>query len=171
MNADSFSSLLELRQQIIQQSTVDWPSTRHRLESVGVVNGVEFINDSKATNVDLTWYALERLEGEVVWIVGSMDERQDYTSLKEIVKDKVSAIVCLGRIHAPIFKTFMADTEVIVGTSSAKEAVQASFALAKGNTKVILSPACSSHDLFENFEDRGHQFEAAIEELMNEHNA
>lgn len=166
-DAESFSSLLELRRQIISESTSDVQSTRHRQELVRTVSGVDFINDSKATSVDLTWFSLERLEGDLVWIVGGLQEGQDYTMLKELVQDKVRGIVCLGRESSKIYKTFMACTEVIVGASTADEAVKAARTLAKPGDKVILSPACASHDLFESYEDRGDQFVKAVNRLID----
>jgi len=163
---ETFNSLLELRRQILNESVSDVQSTRHRQEVVGVVNDVEFINDSKAVSVDLTWYSLERLEGELIWIVGGLQEGQDYTMLKELVQDKVRGIVCLGRESSKVYKTFMACTEIIVGASTAEEAVKAALALAKPGQKVILSPACPSHDLFESYEDRGNQFTKSVQKLI-----
>jgi len=163
---EMFNSLLELRKQILEESVSDVQSTRHRQEVIGVWNDIEFINDSKATNVDLTWYSLERLQGTAVWIVGGLQAGQDYSMLKELVSDKVRAVVCLGRENGNVFKTFLTDAEVIVGASTADEAVKAAVALAKPGDKVILSPACSSHDLFESYEDRGNQFTKAVLKLI-----
>lgn len=163
---DMFNNLLELRKQIIEQSVSDVQSTRHRLETITTWNDIAYINDSKATNVDLTWYSLERMEGNVVWIVGGFQEGQDYDKLKDLVHDKVKAIVCLGKTHSKVFKTFIGNTEVIVGTSSANEAVKAATALASEGDTVLLSPACSSHDLFESYEDRGNQFTKAVKQLL-----
>jgi UDP-N-acetylmuramoylalanine--D-glutamate ligase len=159
---EMFNSLLELRKQILEESVSDVQSTRHRQELVGTWNNIEFINDSKATNVDLTWYSLERLQGTAVWIVGGLQAGQDYSMLKELVADKVRGIVCLGRENSNVFKTFLTDADVIVGASTADEAVKAAVALAQPGDKVILSPACSSHDLFESYEDRGNQFTKAV---------
>ncbi len=163
---DMFNSLLELRKQILEESVSDVQSTRHRQEHIGTLNEVEFINDSKATNVDLTWYSLERLQGTAVWIVGGLQAGQDYSMLKELVADKVRAVVCLGRENGNVFKTFLTDADVIVGASTADEAVRAAFTLARPGDKVILSPACSSHDLFESYEDRGDQFTKAVRKLI-----
>jgi len=163
---DIFNSLLELRKQIIEESVSDVQSTRHRQELVGRWNNIEFINDSKAVNVDLTWYSLERLEGTAVWIVGGLENGHDYTMLKELVKDKVRAIVCLGRESSKVFKTFLSCADVIVGASSAEEAVKAAATLAQPGDKVILSPACSSHDLFESYEDRGNRFTDAVKKYI-----
>ncbi len=160
-------SIAELRKEILENSLSDVQSTRHRQEVVGSVNGIEFINDSKATSVDLTWFSLDRLEGEVIWIVGGMQEGQDYSMLRDLVRSKVKGIVCLGRESSKVYKTFMASTDVIVGASTADEAVKAAFALARSGQKVILSPACPSHDLFESYEDRGNQFTHAVLKLVS----
>lgn len=165
---EMFNSLLELRKQIIEESVSDVQSTRHRLEFIGSWNEIEFINDSKATNVDLTWYSLERLQGTAVWIVGGLQEGQDYGMLKELVKDKVRGIVCLGRENSKVFKTFMTEADVIVGASSAEEAVKAATTLAQPGDKIILSPACSSHDLFDSYSDRGNQFTKAVRNLIED---
>jgi UDP-N-acetylmuramoylalanine--D-glutamate ligase len=160
-------SLADLRKEILENSVRDLRGSGHRMESVGTVNGIEFINDSGAVSVDLTWFSLERTEGELIWIVGGMQEGQDYAMLKELVQGKVKGIVCLGRESSRVYKTFMACTEVIVGASTADEAVKAALALARPGQKVILSPACPSHDLFESYEDRGNQFAKAVGRLMN----
>lgn len=163
---EMFNSLLELRKQIIDESISDVRSTRHRQEVIGTHNGIEYINDSKATNVDLTWYSLERLNSTAVWIVGGLQDGQDYGMLKELVSDKVRGIVCLGRENSKVFKTFMSYADVIVGASTAENAVKAATALAQPGDKVILSPACASHDLFDSYEDRGNQFTKAVKNLI-----
>jgi UDP-N-acetylmuramoylalanine--D-glutamate ligase len=159
-------SIAELRKQIIDNSTRDLSGSGHRTEHVGTVNGIEFINDSGATSASLAWFSLERVEGEAIWIVGSLQEGQDYSDLKEVVRGKVKGIVCLGRESSKVYKTFMACTEVIVGASTAEEAVRAALALAKPGQKVILSPACPSLDMFESYEDRGNQFTKAVGRLI-----
>lgn len=163
---EMFNSLLELRKQIIDESISDVRSTRHRQEVIGTHNDIEYINDSKATNVDLTWYSLERLNSTAVWIVGGLQDGQDYGMLKELVSDKVRGIVCLGRENSKVFKTFMSYADVIVGASTAENAVKAATALAQPGDKVILSPACASHDLFDSYEDRGNQFTKAVKNLI-----
>ena len=163
---EMFNSLLELRKQIIDESISDVRSTRHRQEVIGTHNGIEYINDSKATNVDLTWSSLERLDSPAVWIVGGLQDGQDYGMLKELVADKVRGIVCLGRENSKVFKTFMTYADVIVGASTAEDAVKAATALAQAGDKVILSPACASHDLFDSYEDRGNQFTKAVKNLI-----
>ncbi len=164
---DMFNSLLELRKQIIEESVSDVQSTKHRQEYIGKWKGLEFINDSKAINVDLTWYSLERMEGTAVWIVGGLENGHDYSMLKELVTDKVRGIVCLGRENSRIFKTFLSSVDVIVGANTADEAVEAAVALAQPGDKIILSPACASHDLFDSYEDRGDQFTKAVKKLIN----
>jgi UDP-N-acetylmuramoylalanine--D-glutamate ligase len=164
---DMFNSLLELRKQIIEESVSDVQSTKHRQEFIGKWKDIEFINDSKAINVDLTWYSLERMEGTAVWIVGGLENGHDYSMLKELVRDKVRGIVCLGRENSRIFKTFMSSVDVIVGANTADEAVEAAVTLAQAGDKVILSPACASHDLFDSYEDRGDQFTNAVKKLIN----
>ncbi len=164
---DEFNSLLDLRKQIIEESVSDVQSTKHRQEFIGKWKGVEFINDSKAVNVDLTWYSLERMEGTVVWIVGGLKNGHDYSMLKDLVKDKVRGIVCLGEEYSNIFKAFMTSVEVIVGANTADEAVIAALELAQSGDKIILSPACASHDLFDSYEDRGDQFTNAVQRLIN----
>lgn len=159
-------SIAELRKQIIDNSTRDLSGSGHRMEHVGTVNGIEFINDSGATNAGITWFSLERIEGEAIWIVGSLQEGQDYSDLKELVQGKVKGIVCLGRESSKVYKTFMVCVDVIVGASTADEAVKAALALAKPGQKVILSPACPSLDLFESYEDRGKQFTNAVLRLI-----
>jgi len=135
------------------------------LQSVGKISGISFINDSKATNVNSTWYALESMPGEVVLILGGVDKGNDYSMLKELVKQKVKAIVCLGKDNERIHRAFEDVVDVIVNTSSAAEAVQTSYYLATKGDTVLLSPACASFDLFKNYEDRGRQFKQAVKEL------
>jgi UDP-N-acetylmuramoylalanine--D-glutamate ligase len=129
------------------------------------VHGIEFINDSKATNVNSTWYALESMSNPVVWIVGGVDKGNDYTMLEELVRARVKAIVCMGKDNAKIHKAFNGIVSSIVDAGSAIEAVKAAYLLGKKGDTVLLSPACASFDLFENYEDRGRQFKSAVREL------
>jgi UDP-N-acetylmuramoylalanine--D-glutamate ligase len=129
------------------------------------VQGIEFINDSKATNVNSVWYALESMNTKVVWIVGGVDKGNDYSMLKDLVKDKVKAIVCLGKDNKKIHEAFDDLVEIIVNTSSASEAVNVAYHLSKKGDTVLLSPACASFDLFKSYEDRGQQFKDAVKEL------
>ena len=126
---------------------------------------MQFINDSKATNVNSAWYALESMQTPVIWIVGGIDKGNDYNEPMDLVKEKVKAIVCLGIDNSKIHAAFESVVELIVDTRSAQEAVQQSFRLSSPGDSVLLSPACASFDLFENYEDRGRQFKAAVKEL------
>jgi len=159
------SKLLEIRNESIRESLMDFKNVEHRLEFVAKINGIEFINDSKATNVNSTWYALESMNLPTVWIVGGVDKGNDYESLLLLVKEKVKAIVCLGKDNAKIKEAFSGTVSVIVEAGSALEAVAMSYRLAKKDEIVLLSPACASFDLFENYEDRGAQFKAAVRSL------
>jgi UDP-N-acetylmuramoylalanine--D-glutamate ligase len=159
------SKLLEIRNESIRESLMDFKNVEHRLEFVAKINGIEFINDSKATNVNSTWYALESMSKPTVWIVGGVDKGNDYESLLPLVKEKVKAIVCLGKDNAKIIEAFSGTVDVIAESNSALEAVAMSYRLAKKDETVLLSPACASFDLFENYEDRGAQFKAAVRAL------
>jgi UDP-N-acetylmuramoylalanine--D-glutamate ligase len=159
------AKLLDIRNETLRESMGDFKNIEHRLESVGKISGISFINDSKATNVNSTWYALESMPGEVVLILGGVDKGNDYSMLKELVKQKVKAIVCLGKDNERIHRAFEDVVDVIVNTSSAAEAVQTSYYLATKGDTVLLSPACASFDLFKNYEDRGRQFKQAVKEL------
>ena len=165
MAAGIAAQLIEIRKETIKQSLSDFQNISHRLEFVASVHGISFINDSKATNINATWYALEYVDKPTVWIVGGVDKGNDYETLKLLVKEKVKAIICLGLDNANIHKAFADVVDVIVDTESAKEAVDASYHLAEKGEIVLLSPACASFDLFENYEDRGNQFKQAVNEL------
>lgn len=157
--------LVEIRKSIVRESLEDFENVEHRLEFVAKVNGIEFINDSKATNINSTWYALETMENPVVWVMGGVDKGNDYSELSNLVKDKVKAIICLGIDNQKIIKAFGHLVETIVEVASATEAVAYAYRLAKKNETVLLSPACASFDLFENYEDRGNQFKQAVRKL------
>jgi UDP-N-acetylmuramoylalanine--D-glutamate ligase len=159
------SRLLEIRSESLKQSLSDFKNAEHRLEHVAKIQNVEFINDSKATNVNSAWYALESVNTPIVWIAGGVDKGNDYTILKNLVKDKVRAIVCLGVDNEKLHEVFSDVVDVMVNASSAKEAAELSFHLAQKGDTVLLSPACASFDLFKNYEDRGEQFKAAVKEL------
>ncbi len=165
MAASLAARIVDVRKETIRESLQDFQNVEHRLEFVASINGVEFINDSKATNVNSTWYALESMEKPTVWICGGQDKGNDYNELTEIVKGKVKAIVCLGVDNKKIIKAFEGLVETIVETKTAREAVAASYKLAKKGDAVLLSPACASFDLFQNYEDRGMQFKAAVRGL------
>lgn len=157
--------VLEIRKETIRESLSDFENIEHRLEFVAKVHGIEFINDSKATNVNSSWYALESMNNPVVWIVGGQDKGNDYNMLSDIVKEKVKGIVCLGKENSKIVKFFKNMVPVIEQASSADEAVRLAYRLARKGDTVLLSPACASFDLFENYEDRGHQFKNAVRSL------
>ena len=135
------------------------------MEPVITVCGVNFINDSKATNVNSTWYALECMENKSVWIVGGVDKGNDYSELFPVVAKKVKAIVCLGKDSKKIIEAFKDKVATIVETATMEEAVRSSYYLAKKDETVLLSPACASFDLFSNYEDRGRQFKEAVRKL------
>ncbi|HMZ47519.1 MAG TPA: UDP-N-acetylmuramoyl-L-alanine--D-glutamate ligase [Flavobacteriales bacterium] len=165
MAAGIAARVLEVRNETIRESLSDFQNVEHRLERVATVNGVEFINDSKATNVNSTWFALESMEKPVIWIVGGTDKGNDYSTLQDLVKSKVKAIVCLGKDNTPIHKAFAHLDKPMVDTESAAAAVQQGYDLAEAGDIVLLSPACASFDLFENYEDRGRKFKAAVRTL------
>lgn len=159
------SRILEIRKDIVRESLEDFVNVEHRLEFVAKVHGIEFINDSKATNVNSTWYALETMEKPTVWIVGGVDKGNDYSELLELVKGKVKAIICLGLDNQKIIEAFTGAVETIVEAKSAMEAVAYAYRLAKKEETVLLSPACASFDLFENYEERGNKFKEAVRAL------
>ncbi|MBE9603054.1 UDP-N-acetylmuramoyl-L-alanine--D-glutamate ligase [Pedobacter sp. MC2016-24] len=159
------AKVLDIRNSTIRESMGDFKNVEHRLEHVAKISGVDYINDSKATNVNSTWYALESVSADVILIMGGVDKGNDYEMLKDMVKQKVRAIVCLGKDNKRIHEAFEDDVEIIVNTFSAHEAVQVAYHLAKKGNTVLLSPACASFDLFNNYEDRGNQFKAAVKEL------
>jgi len=165
MAAAIAGKVLNIRKDVIRESLADFQGVEHRLEPVIRVSGINFINDSKATNVNSTWYALECMETPVVWIVGGIDKGNDYSELFPVVKQKVKAVVCLGKDNRKIMDAFRDKVPTIVETSSMEEAVRASYYLAKKGETVLLSPACASFDLFSNYEDRGRQFKSAVRNL------
>jgi UDP-N-acetylmuramoylalanine--D-glutamate ligase len=165
MAAGVISRLFDIRKDIIKESMSEFQGVEHRLEFVTRVHGIEFINDSKATNVNSTWFALESMTRPVIWIVGGLDKGNDYSSLKSLVKAKVKAIVCLGLDNSKILEDFSDLVPVIQETSTAKDAVVAAYNLGKTGDVVLLSPACASFDIFNNFEDRGMQFKRAVYDL------
>lgn len=165
MAAGVAARILEIRKDVIRDSLSDFESIEHRLETVVTVYGVDYINDSKATNINSTWYALETIDKKIVWIVGGVDKGNDYSILAEIVKEKVKAIVCLGKDNAKIIEAFKGDIETIVEANNMTEAVGYSYQLASKDDVVLLSPACASFDLFDNYEDRGRQFKEAVRSL------
>ncbi len=165
MAASIAAKVLAIRKDVIRESLADFQGVEHRLEPVITVCGINFINDSKGTNVNSTWYALECMETDVVWIAGGIDKGNDYSELFTVVKQKVKAIVCLGKDNRKIIEAFKDKVGTIVETTSMEEAVRSSYYLAKKGQTVLLSPACASFDLFSNYEDRGRQFKQAVRNL------
>ena len=157
--------LLEIRKDLIRESLGDFVNAEHRMEFVAKVNGIEFINDSKATNINATWFALESIEKPTIWVVGGVDKGNDYNELTDLVKQKVKAIICLGVDNKKIIDAFTGVVDTIVEANSALEAVALAYQLGKKEDVVLLSPACASFDLFENYEDRGNQFKKAVRML------
>lgn len=157
-------STMDIRKNKIREAVQTFESLEHRMEPVATVRGVEFINDSKATNVNSTWFALESMNKPTVLILGGIDKGNDYSLITDLVKEKVKAIVCLGVDNKKIHEAFGKDVKV-VDTASADEAVYAAFHLATVGDVVLLSPACASFDLFKNYEDRGTQFKKAVRDL------
>lgn len=158
-------SIIGIRKSKIREAVQSFESIEHRMEFVVAVRGVDFINDSKATNVNSTWYALESMNKPVILIMGGVDKGNDYSMLEELVKEKVKAIVCLGVDNTKIHQAFKNDVPQILDTASAEDAVKSSFAIAAPGDVILLSPACASFDLFHNYEDRGDQFKKAVRNL------
>ena len=156
---------VNIRNEMVRESMADFKGVEHRLERFLKVHGIEFINDSKATNINSTWYALESMSQPTVWIVGGIDKGNDYSQLIELVKKKVKAIVCLGIDNSKIMEAFKQVGIDMVETQSMEDAVRSAYYLARNGDTVLLSPACASFDLFENYEDRGYQFKNAVKEL------
>jgi UDP-N-acetylmuramoylalanine--D-glutamate ligase len=165
MAAAVIANILEVRNDSIRESMSNFHNMEHRLESVSKVNGVEYINDSKATNVNSTWYALESMDKPVIWIAGGVDKGNDYADLKPLVKEKVKLIICMGLDNIKIHRAFQSDVDMIINTSSAKEAVHVASRMASSGDAVLLSPACASFDLFDSYEDRGRKFKNAVRSL------
>ena len=154
-----------IRKERIREAIQSFEALEHRMEHVNTIRGVEFINDSKATNVNSTWYALESMEKPTILILGGIDKGNDYSLIRDLVKEKVKAIVCLGVDNRKIHEAFRNDVALMVNTASAEEAVKAAFHFANKGDVVLLSPACASFDLFKNYEDRGEQFKKAVRDL------
>ena len=165
MAASTVAHLLKIRNATIRESLEGFQGAEHRLEQVLTINKVQYVNDSKATNVNATYYALESMNTPTVWIVGGVDKGNDYKALFPFVNEKVKAIICLGKDNEALFDAFGTMVENIIETQSMSEAVQIAYKIATAGESVLLSPACASFDLFENYEDRGHQFKAAVRQL------
>lgn len=165
MAAGIAGMVFQIRNEQLRESLSAFQGVEHRLERFLTVHGIEFINDSKATNVNSTWYALESMQKPVVWIAGGIDKGNDYSMLRQLVKEKVKAIVCLGKDNSKLHAAFSGILKNIVDASSMEEAVKAAYYLARNGDSVLLSPACASFDLFENYEDRGKQFKEQVRNL------
>lgn len=165
MAASIASTIIGLRKEKIRVAIESFENLEHRMETVSTIRGVEFINDSKATNVNSTWYALESMTKPTILILGGVDKGNDYSLIRDLVKEKVKAIVCLGKDNRKIHEAFQNDVPLMLNTSNAEEAVQAAFHFANKGDVVLLSPACASFDLFKNYEDRGNQFKQAVRNL------
>jgi len=165
MAAGISGSILNLRKEVIRECLSDFQGVEHRLERFLRVHNIEFINDSKATNINSVWYALESMNTPVVWIVGGIDKGNDYSQLFGLVKEKVKAIVCLGKDNSKIIAAFSGKVKQIVDTKNIEEAVRSAYFLAEKGDTVLLSPACASFDLFKNYEERGRQFKDAVRNL------
>jgi UDP-N-acetylmuramoylalanine--D-glutamate ligase len=159
------ASVIGIRKEKIREAVENFEALEHRMEPVMSIRGVEFINDSKATNINSTWYALESMNKPVVLILGGVDKGNDYSLIMDLVKEKVKAIVCLGTDNTKLHQAFGKEVSVMVNTESMQDAVQACFHLASKGDVVLLSPACASFDLFKNYEDRGRQFKEAVKQL------
>ena len=165
MAASTASTLLNIRKETIRRSLENFQGVEHRLENVLKINNVRYINDSKGTNVNATFYALDSMEASTVWIVGGVDKGNDYSELFALVNEKVKAIICLGVDNEKIIKAFGNVVDIMVETHSMEDAVKVAYRLSKKGDNVLLSPACASFDLFENYEDRGRQFKNAVRNL------
>lgn len=165
MAASTVAHLLRIRKQTIRESLENFHGVEHRLEHVLKINKVQYINDSKATNVNATYYALESMEAPTVWIVGGQDKGNNYEELFPFVNEKVKAIICLGVDNQKLLENFGSMVDVIIETQYMSEAVKIAYKLAESGDNVLLSPACASFDLFENYEDRGRQFKDAVRNL------
>lgn len=165
MAAGIAGNVLKIRNDIIREALMDFQGIEHRLEQLNKVHGINFINDSKATNVNSTWYALESIKGDIIWIAGGVDKGNNYADLFDLVSKKVKALVCLGEDNSRLIEAFSDKVETIVESKTMLEAVKSAYYLSSKEDTVLLSPACASFDLFESYEDRGRKFKAAVREL------
>lgn len=165
MAAATVAQLLKIRKDTIRESLSDFQAVEHRLEKVLKINNVQYINDSKATNVNATFFALDSMTAPTVWIVGGVDKGNDYTELLQLVNEKVKAIICLGIDNKKIIETFGGIVDELVEANNMNDAVKLAYRMTEKGDTVLLSPACASFDLFENYEDRGRQFKHAVQNL------
>ena len=165
MAATTAAKLISIRKETIRRSIEHFQGAEHRLEKVLKIHHVQYINDSKATNVNATYYALDSMRTPTVWIVGGVDKGNDYKQLMPLVREKVKAIICLGMDNSKIKDAFGNVVDLMVETFAMDEAVKVAYKIAERGDTVLLSPACASFDLFKNYEDRGNQFKEAIKKL------
>ena len=165
MAAAIAARILDIKKDVIRESLVDFKNVEHRLERVVKIHGVEYINDSKATNINSTWYALESMTKPTIWIVGGIDKGNDYNDLYHLVSEKVIKIICLGPNFQPIHDAFRDKSNIILNANDMQEAVNIAYDCSKKGDAVLLSPACASFDLFDNYEDRGRQFKELVRKL------
>ncbi|MEQ9581808.1 MAG: cyanophycin synthetase, partial [Arenibacter sp.] len=165
MAATTAAKLISIRKETIRRSIENFQGAEHRLEKVLKIHHVQYINDSKATNVNATYYALDSMRTPTVWIVGGVDKGNDYKELMPLVREKVKAIICLGLDNSKIKDAFGNVVDLVVETFAMDEAVKVAYKIAERGDTVLLSPACASFDLFKNYEDRGNQFKEAIKKL------
>ena len=162
MAAALAGTTIGIRKEKIREAVQTFQTLEHRMEHVATIKGVEYINDSKATNINSTWYALESMTQPTILILGGVDKGNDYSLLLELVQEKVKAIICLGKDNLKIHEAFANVVSTIVDTESAEAAANAAYEIAQKGDAVLLSPACASFDLFKNYEDRGKQFKNAV---------
>ena len=165
MAAGIVANIYGLRKEQIRESLANFKSLEHRLETVTKIRGIEFINDSKATNVNSTWYALESVSKPIIWIAGGVDKGNDYTVLEGLVKKKVRAMICLGVDNTKLHSAFSKHVDIVVNCNNMRDAVRMAYQLSNPGDAVLLSPACASFDLFQNYEDRGKKFKDAVIQL------
>lgn len=165
MAAGLAAMVYEIKNDTIRQSLVDFAGVAHRLEKVAYVGGIEFINDSKATNINSTWFALDSMRKDTIWIAGGIDKGNDYAELLSLVQEKVKVLICMGKDNEKLKKAFHGFIPTIIETDSMQEAVQSAYFLSKKGDAVLLSPACASFDLFANYEERGDMFKNEVKNL------
>jgi UDP-N-acetylmuramoylalanine--D-glutamate ligase len=165
MAAGAASVALDIKKEVVRESLQTFQSLDHRMEPVATIRGVEFINDSKATNVNSAWFALETMTKPTILILGGVDKGNDYSIMHEPAREKVKAIICLGTDNEKLHNEFGGLVPMMIDVATAADAVQKAFRIAVKGDVVLLSPACASFDLFKNYEDRGNQFKAAVKDL------
>lgn len=165
MAAAVVGNVFDIKSEVIRDSLSNFKNVEHRLEMVAKVGGVTFINDSKATNVNAAWYALESIQKPIIWIAGGVDKGNDYSLLEELVKDRVKLIICIGADNSKIHQALSAHVDLILNTESMNEAVKTAYRFSSKEDTVLLSPACASFDFYLNYQDRGQAFKRAVRNL------